>query len=110
MDTSLTDSDLDRIAVRVVGLIAGRLSLTTPSVAEASNPHEYSGPQPPVRLVYSLKELASELGVSRVTIYRLEVRGLIKCVPGIRHKLYSKLEVERFLAGKHGSAKNKDRL
>ena len=40
----------------------------------------------------------AELGISRVSIYRLEARGLLRSNPALRHKLYSRAEVERFLA------------
>lgn len=59
--------------------------------------------QDPIRLAYTLKQLCAELGLSPVTIYRLDAHGLLKSVPGIRRKIYSRAEVERFLAGKQGN-------
>ena len=56
---------------------------------------------PPVeKLAYSTQELCAALGLSDVTLWRLAKRGLLNPVPGIRHRLYSRVEVERFLAGK----------
>ena len=52
------------------------------------------------KLAYSLKELAAELGVSKVTIYRLETRQLLRSLPHLRTKIYSRQEVERFLNGR----------
>ena len=89
METTLTESDIGRIAVSVVDLIAKRLSAPPSPASQETTRSESALRELPVRLAYSLKELSTELGLSRVTIYRLEVRGLIKAVPGIRHKLYS---------------------
>ena len=50
------------------------------------------------RLAYTKSELGQALGLSPVTIYRLEQRGLLRPVEGIRHKLFSVTEVNRFLA------------
>jgi hypothetical protein len=59
--------------------------------------------QPPVivvePLVYTIDELAKVLKLSRVTLWRLERRGLLKSVPGVRHKIYSRRAVEKFLEG-----------
>ena len=52
------------------------------------------------KLAYSAEEIENILGISAVTRWRYEKRGLLKAVPGIRHKLYSRKEVEAFLAGK----------
>ncbi len=38
--------------------------------------------------------------ISDVSLWRLERRGLIKAIPGLRHKLYSVESLERFAAGK----------
>jgi DNA-binding transcriptional MerR regulator len=45
-------------------------------------------------------EVEAITGLSKVTIWRLEKRGLLKPVPGIRNKLYSRKAVEAFLEGK----------
>lgn len=52
------------------------------------------------KLAYSGKELQRLLGLSVVSIWRLERRGLLRAVPGIRSKLYSRKNVEAFLEGK----------
>ena len=57
-------------------------------------------PQQTERLAYTKKELLVSLSLSPVTLWRLEKRGLIHAVTGIRHKLYSVAEVKRFLAGR----------
>jgi excisionase family DNA binding protein len=51
----------------------------------------------PLRLAYSVSEVAEMLGVSYVTVYRLIQRGLLRCSSACRHKLIAKTEVERFL-------------
>ncbi len=55
-------------------------------------------PQQIERLAYTKDELCASLTLSPVTLWRLEKRGLIHSVAGIRHKLYSVTEVKRFLA------------
>lgn len=57
------------------------------------------GPPVTEKLAYNKDELCAVLGVSPVTLWRLEKRGLLRPVPGIRHKLYSRKVVEAFLAG-----------
>lgn len=52
------------------------------------------------RLAYSKAELASSLGLSEITIWRLERKGLLRAVPGVRHKIYSVAAVQRFLDGR----------
>lgn len=52
------------------------------------------------KLAYTADEIQSILGISPVTRWRYEKRGLLKAVPGIRHKLYSRKSVDEFLAGK----------
>jgi hypothetical protein len=41
--------------------------------------------------------LLAELSISSTTLWRLEVLGQLRAVPGLRHKLYARAEVERFL-------------
>ena len=52
------------------------------------------------KLAYTRDELRAVLPVSIVTLWRLEKRGLLIRVPGIRLPLYSRASVEAFLAGK----------
>lgn len=102
MQNTLSDADIDSIARRVVQLMGERLALSAVPPAHPSPSPEMGPPMLPLRLAYSVKELCDELGLSRVTIWRLEARGLIRSVPNLRTKLYSRVEVERFLAGKMG--------
>jgi hypothetical protein len=53
------------------------------------------------RLALNKAEAREALGgISAVTIWRLERRGLIQAIPGLRHKLYSVESLKRFVAGK----------
>jgi hypothetical protein len=49
------------------------------------------------RLAYSMEETAGMLGLSYITVWRLLKRGLIKSVPGLRHKVIPATEIQRFL-------------
>lgn len=49
------------------------------------------------RLAYSMQETADLLGLSYLTVYRLNKRGLLKSSTALRHKLFPKTEIERFL-------------
>ncbi len=100
METNLSESDINRIAASVVDLIARRLSSPGAEVSPATKSGGNIDTQLSERLAYSRKELAAELSMSPVTLWRLEAKGLIKPVPGVRHKMYSKAEVNRFLSGK----------
>ena len=90
----LSDADVDAVARRVVEIIGKQLS-------------EPKAPEPPPaplkaltpKLAYSLQELSEELGISRVSFYRLEARGILNPLPYLRHKIYSREEVARFLSG-----------
>lgn len=55
---------------------------------------------PQARLAYSKNELSQLLGLSPVTLWRLEKKGLLRPVAGVRHKLYSAHAVARFLEGR----------
>jgi hypothetical protein len=63
---------------------------------------EHPSPTQPAveKLTYSMAELCTALGLCPTTIWRLEKRGLLRPIAGIRHKLFAKTEVERFLTGK----------
>jgi hypothetical protein len=50
------------------------------------------------RLAFSLNETAEMLGLSYITVYRLDQRRKLKSSGAIRHKLIAKAEIERFLA------------
>ena len=103
MPRTLSDEDLQAIATSVIDEIERRL--TTPaqpqSQPELNRKSDASGNIPEVRpkMAYTAKELCAELSLSRDTIYKLESSGRIKSIPGIRHKIYSRAEVERLLRG-----------
>jgi hypothetical protein len=50
------------------------------------------------RLAYSMRETANLIGVNYQTVYRLNKRGLLRSSTALRTKLFSKAEIERFLA------------
>jgi hypothetical protein len=54
---------------------------------------------PVQKLAYTAEELRAAIGLSSVTIWRLESRGLIRSVPGIGKKLYSRATVEAWVNG-----------
>lgn len=61
-------------------------------------------PTPTVeKLAYNTAELCAALGLCQTTLWRLNHRGLLRPIPGLRHKLYAKTEVQRFLVGKGGN-------
>jgi len=99
MPRTLSDEDIDAIASRVLDKLG--LRLTTPSVPAPASPQLPPPPSLAPKLAYTLKELSAELGISKVSLYRFELRGLLKPLPYFRHKVFSREEVERFLAG-HG--------
>ena len=58
-----------------------------------------SNTAPVEKLAYNTHEVAAMIGVKSVeTIRRLAKRGKLKRVGGIRHLLFSRKEIERFLA------------
>lgn len=99
MTRTLSDDDIDAIASRVVEMLSRRLA----NPPQPPPPPQQPAPTPTLapKLAYTLKELSAELGISRVSLYRFEVRGLLKPLPYFRHKVFSREEVERFLSG-HG--------
>jgi hypothetical protein len=55
---------------------------------------------PPNRGAYKLDEACEYLGgLAPITVRRLIARGLIKRVPAIRHLVFAKAELDRFLTG-----------
>lgn len=48
-------------------------------------------------LTYTAKEACAALGISNTSLWRWERRGLVKPMPGIRHKLYSRKALSRFV-------------
>lgn len=55
-------------------------------------------PAPVERLAFNLKETAAALGISTVSVWRLEQRGLLRPSRALRHPLWARSEIERFLA------------
>ncbi len=49
------------------------------------------------RLAYNAEETAQTLGISLVTLWRLERRGLLKPSRALRTPRWSRAEIERFL-------------
>ncbi len=71
-------------------------SPATPSIESAKLTRvEPDGKLP--RLAFSMRETAEILGISYITVHRLLQRGLLKISLACRHKLISKIEIERFL-------------
>ena len=89
------DEDIDAIAHRVVALIANRLNAVAPTVIPPPAIPATMTKAP--KLTSHQDGLAEELSMSPVSIWRLEQRGLLKSVPGLRTKLYSWREVDRYL-------------
>lgn len=83
MARTLTEDDIDAIADRVVSKLAARLAMPVAARPIEDGERQISHPQ---KLAYTKKELLAELGVSETTLWRWESRGVIKPMPGIRHK------------------------
>lgn len=99
MSPQISPADIESIAQRVVALFAERLATSRPvtsSKVEASAKDSKTEITP--RLAYTVKQLCAELSLSPATVYRLEARGLLKSLPVIRRKIYSRAEVEKLLA------------
>ncbi len=54
-------------------------------------------PAPVEKLAYNKKEVQAALGIGETTIWRLEKRGLLRPVPGLRHKLYPVAQLRRLV-------------
>jgi excisionase family DNA binding protein len=50
------------------------------------------------RLAFSIHETAGLLGLSYQSVYRLILRGELKAVTKLRHKIIPRSEIDRFLA------------
>lgn len=55
--------------------------------------------RPVEKLAYNKRELCAALGLCDTTLWKLEKLGRLRPIPGIRHKIYSRAEVSRFLEG-----------
>lgn len=73
------------------GSLNGAKNGEMPSLADANMP-------PIPRLAFSVKETAEALGVSEKSVRRLVARRLLNPSRALRHLLFSRKEVERFLA------------
>jgi hypothetical protein len=98
MARTLSNDDIDAIADRVLERLAEALT-RKPTLPEKSPPAAppKTTQTPAQNLAFTRKELCAELKMSVASITRLEHRGLIKPVLGLRTKLYSRKEVERYL-------------
>jgi excisionase family DNA binding protein len=56
-----------------------------------------SGPLPPNREAYSVREIANALAVSEKSIYRVIARGVLKPLRAFRHHRITRKELQRFL-------------
>lgn len=103
--TTLSPEDIEAVAARVVSMIGERfVSIPTPTTPnEDYATRQAPADQPSSKLAYTKKELCAALSISSTTLWRLEARGLLKPVAGMRHRIYSQKEVERFLATKRDS-------
>lgn len=96
------------VSIKIVGeIIIQRRDLAqflpqTENAPVARSPED-TKPQPVAcdgklpRLAFSMRETAEILGVSYITVHRLIQRGLLRCSFACRHKMISKIEIERFL-------------
>jgi len=55
-------------------------------------------PIAPAKLAYNAREVCVILGISRVSLWRIESRSLLRSVGCIRSKCYPHSEIVRFLA------------
>lgn len=52
------------------------------------------------QLCFTAEEVRAMTGLSDVTLWRLAQRGLLVPVRHVRHRIYARAELERFLNGK----------
>jgi hypothetical protein len=60
----------------------------------------------PEKLAYHRDELCTLLGLSVVSLWRLEKRGLLRRVPGLKVPLFSAQAVRDFLEGRTATGSN----
>lgn len=90
----------DLNATDIVAAATDIMRLIAPvSTLEAPAPNALSAITIPraSRLTYSKKELTELLGISPVTIWRLEKKKILMPIPDMRHKLYATASVDKFL-------------
>lgn len=101
MPRTLTDEDCEALAEALLSRLAERLCTPKPPpppTPPISPPTIV--PAQPERIAFSAEEACELLGVSRTTLWRLEIAGLVSAIPGLRKKLYSRATLDRFVAGK----------
>ena len=98
MSRILSEDDIEAIALRVVSIMSERLAAPRPTTVPQPAPEGARAVPPPLQLSYTRSQLCKELSLSADTLYKLENQGLLRPLPGIRHKIYSRAEVERFLS------------
>ena len=78
-----------------------QVNTTASEIEGITSPSAIPLPAPAIeKLAFNMRELQVATGLSYATIHRLELKGHLRAIPHIRHKLLSKNEVARFLAGK----------
>jgi hypothetical protein len=75
---------------------------TSQPVNKRKRPHrqqDVETTRPPLpRLAFSMRECATMLNISYISVWRLVARGLLKPSTGLRHKRISLVEINRYLA------------
>ncbi len=102
MPKTLSEEDYEAIAHKVVEALARRLSAPAVPAQEPKLPPPsplvpLETPHRPGKLAYRAREACELIGVSYLTLLRLRRRKLIKSLPGIRHLIFSREELERFV-------------
>lgn len=94
MPRILTDEDCDAIVDAFLRRLNQRVSAPPPLPTPAPEP---AGKVE--RIAYSGQEVCDLLRISKTSLWRLEKLGRITPIPGLRHKLFAKVELDRFLSG-----------
>lgn len=93
MPRTLTDEDCDAIVDAFLRRLNQRTSMAPPPTP---------APEPVAkveRIAYSGQEVCDLLKISKTSLWRLEKLGRITPIPGLRHKLFARSELDRFLSG-----------
>jgi excisionase family DNA binding protein len=73
----------------------GRVETSEQKATTSQNPTATTSPLP--RLAYTMRETASIIGVSYITVHRLLKRGKLRASDAVRNKVIPRTEIERFL-------------
>jgi excisionase family DNA binding protein len=73
----------------------GRAEASESQLSATQNPNATPDALP--RLAFTMKETATILGVSYITVHRLLKRGKLRASDAIRNKVIPRVEIERFL-------------